>query len=180
VIGFALGGKAGIFETRPYMRARLGLATCLWELGEREQAIEHYREMLRLNPNDNQGVRYALANCLLDEDRDEALGELLAQYEEDASAAWVYTRALWRFRREGDSAEAVAALEEALKDNPFVPPYLLGQKSLPGALPELMGFGDESEAVAYFVEALPNWLRTPGAIEWLRKNAPEESGGSPG
>src|SRR5215211_7843795 len=40
----------GILETRPYMRARQGLAVCLWELGEREEAIEHYQEMLDLNP----------------------------------------------------------------------------------------------------------------------------------
>jgi tetratricopeptide (TPR) repeat protein len=62
----ALGRKAfkedvghfwGILETRPYMRARAGLAECLWRLGEEEQALDHYQEMLRLNPNDNQGVR---------------------------------------------------------------------------------------------------------------------------
>lgn len=29
----------GILETRPYMRARQGLAVCLWELGQREEAI---------------------------------------------------------------------------------------------------------------------------------------------
>src|SRR5215217_8161002 len=40
----------GILETRPYMRARQGLAVCLRELGEREEAIEDYREMLYLNP----------------------------------------------------------------------------------------------------------------------------------
>jgi hypothetical protein len=51
-----------------------------------------------------------------------------------------------------------------------VPLYLLGHKSLPGALPELIGFGDESEAVAYFARALSAWLRTPGALEWLRQN----------
>ena len=33
----------GILETRPYMRAREGLARCLWELGERQEAISHYR-----------------------------------------------------------------------------------------------------------------------------------------
>jgi hypothetical protein len=30
----------GIIETRPYMRARAGLAQCLWDIGERKQAIE--------------------------------------------------------------------------------------------------------------------------------------------
>jgi tetratricopeptide (TPR) repeat protein len=74
----ALGKKAfkedeghfwGVLETRPYMRARQGLAQCLWEAGRREEAAEHYREMLRLNPNDNQGVRYSLATLLLDLER---------------------------------------------------------------------------------------------------------------
>jgi tetratricopeptide (TPR) repeat protein len=163
----------GILETRPYMRARQGLAVCLWELGEREEAIEHYREMLDLNPGDNQGIRYELAGYLLDEELDEELGELLERYEEDASALWVYTRALWRFRKEGDTEEATAALKEATETNPYVPLYLLGHKSLPGALPELIGFGDESEAVAYFARALTGWLRTPQALEWLRQNVDE-------
>lgn len=62
----------GMLETRPYMRARSGLAECLWELGEDAQAMEHYREMLRLNPNDNQGHRYQLAQLLLQEKQDES------------------------------------------------------------------------------------------------------------
>ncbi len=62
----ALGKKAfkedvgyfwGLVETRPYMRARDGLAQCLWEVGQREEAVGHYWDMLRLNPNDNQGIR---------------------------------------------------------------------------------------------------------------------------
>lgn len=163
----------GILETRPYMRARQGLAICLWELGERGEAIEHYQEMLDLNPGDNQGIRYELAGYLLDEEMDEELGELIERYEEDASAFWVYTRALWRFRKEGDTGEATAALKEAIETNPYVPLYLLGHKSLPGALPELIGFGDESEAVAYFARALTGWLRTPQALEWLRQNVDE-------
>lgn len=162
----------GILETRPYMRARQGLALALWELGEKGEAIEHYQQMLHLNPNDNQGVRYLLASALLEEGMDDDLGELLEAYEDDAGATWVYARALWRFRTEGDGEEARSALEEAISFNPFVPGYLLGRRGMPGALPILVGFGDESEAAVYFAEALPGWLSTPGAIEWLRANAP--------
>ena len=43
----------GILETRPYMRAREGLATCLWELGEREEAIKHFWQMLELRASAN-------------------------------------------------------------------------------------------------------------------------------
>jgi tetratricopeptide (TPR) repeat protein len=55
----------GIVWTRPYMRARFGLARCLEALDRRKEAIEHYRELLRLNPGDNQGVRYSLLAALL-------------------------------------------------------------------------------------------------------------------
>jgi tetratricopeptide (TPR) repeat protein len=70
----ALGTKAfneyeghfwGFLETRPYMRARAGLAATLDALGDVEAAIGHYRDMLRLNPGDNQGIRYVLARCFM-------------------------------------------------------------------------------------------------------------------
>ncbi len=164
-----------ILETRPYMRAREGLATSLWVLGERTEALAHYRRILELNPNDNQGVRYELAGCLMDEGLDEELGELLEQYEEEASAYWLYTRALWRFRTEGASERATTELEEATGTNPYVPLYLLGRKNfLAQGLPELIGLGDESEAVSYFARALTEWLRTPGAVEWVRENTDEQ------
>jgi tetratricopeptide (TPR) repeat protein len=169
------GNFWGILETRPYMRALEGLASSLWVLGERGQALAYYRRILELNPGDNQGVRYELAGCLLDEGLDEELGELLGQYEEEASAYWLYTRALWRFRTEGAGERAATELEEATGTNPYVPLYLLGRKNfLSQGLPGLIGLGDESEAVSYFARALTEWLRTPGAVEWVRENTDEQ------
>jgi tetratricopeptide (TPR) repeat protein len=160
----------GMIETRPYMRARAGLASCLWQLGERQVAIDHYVDMLRLNPGDNQGIRYVLANCLLRQGDDAALTKLLAAFKDDAMAEWQYTRALLAFRREGAGKKADAALKRALKQNMFVPAYLLGKKRLPRQLPGYIGFGDENEAVSYVAEALDVWRRTPGAIMWLSSN----------
>src|SRR5262249_33781861 len=78
----------GFLETRPYMRARAGLAHSLWTLGRRDEAIGHLREMLRLNPGDNQGNRYTLAAWLLAQDRDADLERLLDQYPDEGSATW--------------------------------------------------------------------------------------------
>ena len=164
----------GVMETRPYMRARLGLAQCLWSLGEREQAIEHYTDMLRLNPGDNQGIRYILTNCLLEEGYDEAMEELLKQYEGDGAANWLYSQALWTFRREGASKKADKCLKEAIEQNRFVPSYLLGKKRLPRRLPGYISFGDETEAIAYAVEAIKAWLKTEGALQWLMENLPKK------
>jgi tetratricopeptide (TPR) repeat protein len=45
----------GFLETRPYMRARAGLAGALLKLGEDDAAISHYRNMLQLNPGTIKG-----------------------------------------------------------------------------------------------------------------------------
>jgi tetratricopeptide (TPR) repeat protein len=158
----------GFIETRPYMRARLGLAHCLHAAGRREEAAKHYREMLRLNPNDNQGVRETLAACLLELGQNDELGGLLERYREDGSAAWAYASVLLAYRTEGESERARQLLAAARKTNKYVPAYLLGNKLLPQQLPEYVGLGDEAEAIAYAANFLPAWKSTPGVISWLR------------
>ncbi|MBI1801016.1 MAG: tetratricopeptide repeat protein [Chloroflexi bacterium] len=156
-----------MIETRPYMRAREGLAQVLWALGEKREAAGHFREMLRLNPNDNQGIRYFLARLLLELGADKELGELLGQFKDDAMAEWNYMRALRQFRRSGAGDEANRLLKRAIKQNRFVPHYLLGTRKMPARLPETMGWGDENEAIAYAADNLRYWQETRGALAWL-------------
>lgn len=165
----------GLLKTRPYMRARAGLAQCLWMLGEHQKAIEHYTEMLRLNPNDNQGIRYILVNCLMEEGADVAAGKLLDEYGNEPTASWLYSRALLIFRREGVCPKAKVRLRKALNFNCYVPLYMLGKKRLPRHLPDYIGRGDENEAIAYTVEAGAVWQKTPGAIEWLANNVAKKA-----
>ena len=116
----------GILETRPYMRARHGLARSLWESGAREEAVTHYRDMLRLNPNDNQGIRYILLDCFLTLGRDGDADKLLRRYKDDGAAAWAWSAALALFRREGDCPASRKALARAVRSNNHVSAYLLG------------------------------------------------------
>jgi tetratricopeptide (TPR) repeat protein len=169
----AAGHFWGVLETRPYMRARLGLALALWTAGRREESVGHLEDMLRLNPNDNQGVRYTLAGCLLSLDRDDGLARLLDQYPDEGSATWAYTRALLAFRRQGDSAEARQLLRRAVKVNRHVPDYLLGREVLPDEQPGYYSPGDRSEALDYLAGSLAAWKDTPGAVDWLRANSPK-------
>lgn len=117
----------GFLETRPYMRARAGLAGTLLKLGDEDAAIRHYRDMLKLNPNDNQGIRYLLAACLLRRGEEAELKELLAAYEDEGSAYWLYTRALLAFREGGgDNEQAVTLVKGAWSANEHVPAILAG------------------------------------------------------
>jgi tetratricopeptide (TPR) repeat protein len=162
----------GILETRPYMRARLGLAESLWTVGRREEAVGHLQEMLRLNPNDNQGVRYTLAAWLLLMDRHDDLGRLLEKFPDEGSAIWAYTRALLAFRRQGDTPEARTLLQEARKSNKHVPAFLVGEKPLPAEPLDYYSPGDRSEAVMYARMFMGGWKETPGAVAWLRAAQP--------
>lgn len=157
----------GVLETRPYMRARLGLANMLNRMNRRDEALAHYREMLRLNPNDNQGIRDIILELLLQLQRDDEARELLTQYKDDWTAVWLYSRALLLFRQKGASAHANKALADALAENPFAPDYLTERKRIPNRLPEMVGWGEESEAIAYAADHLNHWRVTPGAGEWL-------------
>jgi tetratricopeptide (TPR) repeat protein len=166
-------------ETRPYMRAKKGLAHILWVVGRREEALQHLRDMLRLNPNDNQGVRYSLAIYLLIMDRDDDLNQLLERYSDEISAAWAYTKALVFFRQNGDTIEARRLLKKARKTNKHVPAYLLGENDLPFEEPKLYSPGDEREAVLYVRNFLASWKSTPGAIAWLKGNIKKKKNEDP-
>jgi tetratricopeptide (TPR) repeat protein len=161
------GGFWGFIETRPYMRARAGLAQCLWEDGKKEEAVAHYRKMLHLNPNDNQGIRDILASCLLEMNLHDELEVLLKRYKNDSSAVWTYSRALLAFRKSGASAEARKLALAAVKCNKHVPAFLLGTRKIPEHLPDFIGMGDKNEAISYAGDNLACWKATPGALEWL-------------
>jgi len=171
----------GMLETRPYMRARLELARCLWESKRHDEALGHYYEMLRLNPSDNQGIRYILLACLGELGRFEEMDEFMgSNYQNDYSAEWFYTKALLAFVREGASTGASAALRAAMKQNKHAPDYLTGKKSIPRQLPDRVTLGGEDEAYCYASDFLDAWKRAPGALDWLeaevKKAAPPKAG----
>jgi len=151
---------------RPYMRARFGLARCLDDLGEGVEAVAHYRELLRLNPGDNQGVRYVLLGSLLLAGLDEEAAALLAQFDEP-TALWQYGQALCAFRRHGDVAASRECLRAAQRSNRHVAAYLVGDAEWAGASPASYALGSREEAVICADELGDAWEATPGALAWL-------------
>ena len=51
----------GFLENRAYLRAIQYRADLFADEGKKEKAIELYRLLLKLNPNDNQGARYTIS-----------------------------------------------------------------------------------------------------------------------
>jgi tetratricopeptide (TPR) repeat protein len=160
----------GYTPTRPYMRSRAGLMECLWEIGEHDEAIAHAKEMLKLNKNDNQGVRYILIAYLAELGRFDELDKFMNKnYKNDCAAEWLYTRALSAFVRGKDFSEAERELKIALKANRHVPEYLTGKKAIPRVLPDRITVGGEDEGFCYAARNLEAWKKVPGAINWLKE-----------
>jgi tetratricopeptide (TPR) repeat protein len=158
----------GHLDTRPYMRARLGLAQILRGLDRHEEALAHYRELLRLNPNDNQGVRYLFVAALLELNQNAEAGTLLDEHSDDIQALWPYARVLWLFRTDGDSPRTSAALDEARRINPHVVKYLVNPDSLPFDRPAHYALGSKDEAAYVAEELCQAYSTTAGATSWLR------------
>ena len=154
----------GFHETRPFMRACHGLAVAFAESGQVSDAIEQYREMLRLNPNDNQGVRYEIVPLLLEQDRDAEATAVLDQYPEE-SALWLYMKALVEFRRSGKSAAAKKALRAAFIFNAHV--LALLQSNEPPLMPETYALGSPEEAAVCLEELTTVWEETEGFLDWM-------------
>jgi tetratricopeptide (TPR) repeat protein len=157
----------GLIETRPYMRALQGLALSQWAGGLQDEALAHAGEMLRLNPNDNQGVRYLLFDWLLRLGRDTDVASLMKEYRDDEGTEWLWSVALATFRTTGDGAASRGALARAMSANRHVAAYLAGRKRLPRNLPAFVSMGGADEAASYAEEAVETWKATPGAIAWL-------------
>ena len=163
----SVGHFWAIPETRPYMRARANLAETLWAAGNRAEAADHIRDLLRLNPSDNQGLRHILAGWLLNLDAMEELDALLDRYDEE-STTWTYTKALVAFRRSGDTLASRKSLQAARRSNRHVPEFLLGRQPLPVGQPTAYRPGDADDAILYVASQLGAWKSSSGALTWLR------------
>jgi tetratricopeptide (TPR) repeat protein len=167
----------GIQETRPYMRALECLAGNLHAAaaGQEEceqinlEVVEIYQKMLRLNPGDNQGIRYKLLYVLIEQWRDDEAEKLYKEYGDDESAWWLYGRALLDYRKQGDTAKSQKSLAAAIKYNKHFPPYILGIKRFPATPPGHYGVGDANEAAYYMNDSMTAWENTSGAIDWIKR-----------
>jgi hypothetical protein len=106
---------------------------------------------------------------LLQEGPDSALEKLMKANNDDTSAAWLYSRALLTFRKQGSSSTARKHLQAALRVNRHVPAFLLQEKPLPTQLPDSFSFGDEDEAAIYVINNGLLWLEEENAVDWLRR-----------
>lgn len=162
-------------DSRPFMRLLHLLALELWDTGAHAAAVAEAKTLLRLNRNDNQGIRELLHVWYPVTGEWDALDALLKRYREDWTTSHLYTAWLAAHRR-GDATAAL--LEEALEANPHVPVFLCDPAAVvaeeaedEGLFPGYVTVGSPAEARDYAEAALPGWSMVPGAVEALTREA---------
>lgn len=93
------GSFWGVFETRPYMRLRMGRFFQLYQMGLFSQAINEAKDMLKLCNNDNLGVRYLLVFLYAHREDAQAMERLIKKYEMEDSVEAILAEALLYYKR---------------------------------------------------------------------------------
>ena len=150
------------------LKARFDAAVALRHGDRREEAVEGFREVLRLDAADEHFARYWLAAGLLDLQQHDELRQLLERYEEP-SALWRYAQTLLAYRLGGDSDDARRWLEAAARLDADFPAYLLGDSLVVGGRPVRFDGNRRETTHSLATLFLPAWRATPGAASWVRR-----------
>jgi predicted Zn-dependent protease len=88
------------------MQLRSRRAGINFEKGQIKEAAEELKELIVLNPNDNQGLRILLSSWLMIQHNWSGLADLLALYVDEMSLPMLAAKALMLYAQEGDSTKA--------------------------------------------------------------------------
>lgn len=103
-------------DTRPYMRARHGLGLTLMQLHRYDEALKEFEILMDLNPNDNQGIRFLLADVHHFLGNNEKAEKYYEEYGE-IDSLYGYSLLLYF---SGKQSQAEGMLKKAVKGAPFI------------------------------------------------------------
>lgn len=164
----------GWIDNRPFLRACHGLGLAYLARGTVGMALDVFRRILALNPDDNLGIRALVIQCYFFLKRPEEALAVCSQYPGDPMEQSLYGKALALFQL-GRLDEARTALRQAVEELPLVAQELLKKRHRRPRerVPGHITYGGAGQAYGYWCEQGRFWTETPGAIEWLRVSVGE-------
>ena len=161
-------------ETLSYLRGLEAEANIRWLMKDIEGSVNAYRQMVLLNPADDQFAKHPLSDGLVRLRQYAEIEELMESYPNEEMSWLNYNYALMVFKRQGPSEKATAALHRAFEINPHTPYYLVGNRTFPKRPPGVDTPGGENGAIVYGMTQIMVWRKTVGAIRWVRHQMREK------
>ncbi|GAA5817972.1 MAG: conserved hypothetical protein [Methanobrevibacter sp. CfCl-M3] len=156
-------------ESRPYMMWLLGYSNVLWDNNEKEKAVDVLKYIIKLNPEDNQGVKDLLLPRLLELNKIDEFDEYNEKYKTYPNSGIKYDRLFRGIKLNLKDKDVLQLFRVAKGSNPGILEYLLGKKDIPAVLPDDFSIGKEDEAVYYVSLAYNSWLNDEKAIDKLKE-----------
>ncbi len=163
------GNFWAIPETRTFMGCLFEQTLLFWQNNEKDKAIDQLKYVLKLNPRDDQGVRYVLLAYLLELDMLEDAQSLMMSYGDDYSTYWSFCELLLDIKKQEDSAIIEMEFGMCVECNEYVVPYLIGDEKIPSDAVGSYDDGDRNEAIFYVQSAGDAWFNDKNALNTLKE-----------
>lgn len=162
----SIGYFWGMIETRPYMRARCGKVEILLELKKYEEVILEVEDILRLNKQDNLGMRYTLMNlyCLMN--KYDELNSLFEKFPETCTHV-LFTKCIMFFKQ-NNMKELKENLKYLRDSNKYIIDLLIGKIKCPMTTSEYYSLGSIEEAVLVIEDGYYLIENNVSFIEYLK------------
>jgi tetratricopeptide (TPR) repeat protein len=159
----------GIADHRPALRALFRLAELEAARGHDQRRQQLYELLLRINPGDNHGVRFWLANDYMSRGEISACLKLCSAFSDDPAPELRFNEALAHFRQ-GSLRSAGLALERAHREVPRLVRFRLPARVRKPPMHEQGVTLDGDDRAWLYREAMRvTWQNTPGALQWVKK-----------
>ena len=164
-----------LIDNRPFLRAYHGLGLMHLKLGEIQKALSIFSNILRMNPNDNQGVRALAIDCYFNLNYPLKVLDVCHDYHDDTNESVMYGKVLALFQIDKKD-EAGEALRDAVNTLPLIAKEIIKKNHIkPKDLgSDYITLGGKDQAYYYWIIQGKYWRKTPGAIdfvkEWLNKH----------
>ncbi len=169
-----IGHFYGLFETRPYIRGLYLKTSCLAFDGKIKQARDVCKEILKLNENDNTGIRYFLMAiyAYLEEEND--MLKLYKKYSEEQLEMLFPLFIL--YYKQGNDKKAKEYLDRVNKANPNFIKFFKGTMKENKTIPEgYYSKGDSSEVIMYFSQYAFLIKTVPTLDSYILENSKKRS-----
>ena len=164
-----IGHFYGIFETRPYIRGLVTKAEYLLEDGKLRQASSVCKEILKLNKNDNMGVRYLLMAIFATLEEEKEMLSLYRKYPEENLEMLFPLFAL--YYKLGNNKKAKEYLNRIDNCNSNFVKFFNGTiKKSKNINPEYYSRGDSSEVFMYLCRYDYLLITMPRLHEYIIEN----------
>ena len=158
----------GIIETRPYLRAKAGRVRVFIYMKKYKEALTECEDILRLNKDDNMGIRYCLVNlyCYLKEY--DKLEKIIKDYEEDT--AYVLFPQTIMYFKQGNMEKVKEYLKLLNESNKYIINMLIGREKMLNEIPQYYSLNSKEEAFFIIGDAEYLLEQNPDFIKYLKEN----------